>query len=92
MCRRFTKPAERGFTAADILNLVALFFSITGAFMMFYFTPDINSILIMYKKVEESKIKKRDAFKNKMMRRGMLLLLIGFILQAAAIFLNVAGK
>jgi accessory gene regulator protein AgrB len=80
------------FTPADILNLIALFISMAGSFLMFYFTPDINSILIMYKRVEVPKITKRDAFKNKMMRRGMLLLLIGFIIQAAAIFLSVAGK
>jgi hypothetical protein len=80
------------FTSADILNLLALLISMAGSFIMFYFTPDINSILTMYKRVEVPVITKRDAFKNKLMRRGMLLLSIGFVLQAAAIFLSVVGK
>jgi len=38
------------------------------------------------------RINKRDARQNMMLQRGMLLLFIGFILQAAAIFLSVAVK
>jgi len=81
-----------GFTPADILNLLALFISIAGSFIMFYFSPVVNSQTYIYTREETNKIRKRDARKNKMVRRGMLLILIGFILQASAIFLSVAYK
>ena len=81
-----------GFTPADILNLLALLISIAGSFLMFYFTPETNSITYMYQREEMERIKKRDARKNKMVRRGMLLILIGFVLQASAISVSVATK
>lgn len=81
-----------GFTGADILNLLALFISIAGSFLMFYFSPETNSIKYLYRKEELERIRKRDARKNKMVKRGMFLILVGFVLQASAIFLSVAGK
>lgn len=81
-----------GFTGADILNLLALLISITGSFLMYYYTPVVNSQTYIYMREEMAAIKKRDARKNKMVRRGMFLILIGFVLQASAIFLSVATK
>jgi accessory gene regulator protein AgrB len=81
-----------GFTPADILNLLALFISIAGSFLMFYFSPETISIKYLYRKEEMERIRKRDARKNKMVRRGMFLILIGCVLQASAIFLSVASK
>jgi hypothetical protein len=80
------------FTSADILNLIALFISMAGSFLMYFYSPNVSSQTIIYRKVEMERINKRDAHKNKMLRRGMLLLFIGFIIQAAAIFLSVASK
>ncbi len=81
-----------GFTWADSLNLLVLFINITGSFLMFYFYPETNSIKYLYRKEELERIRKRDARKNKMVRRGMLLILIGFMLQTSAIFLSMATK
>jgi hypothetical protein len=80
------------FAAADILNLLALLISMAGSFLMFYFSPEVNSQTFVYNDDEQQEIIKSDARKNKLTRRGMLLLLIGFILQAAAIFVSVANK
>lgn len=81
-----------GFTIIDLINLLALFIGIIGSYMMFYFSPVVNSQTYIYQNSELSEIKKRDDRKNKMMRRGMFLLFIAFILQAIALFLNVAFK
>lgn len=81
-----------GFSPADILNLTALIISMAGSFLMYYFSPKVSSKTFIYRKVEMDRINKRDARQNKMLQRGMLLLFIGFILQAAAIFLSVALK
>lgn len=80
------------FSPADILNLIALIISMAGSFLMFYFSPKVSSKTIIYRQEEMERINKRDARQNKMLQRGMLLLLIGFVLQAAAIFLSVADK
>jgi hypothetical protein len=81
-----------GFTIIDFINLIALFIGIIGSYLMFYFSPVVNSQTYLYQKSELAEIKKRDMRKNKMVRRGMFLLFIGFILQAIAIFLNIATK
>jgi len=81
-----------GFTIIDTLNLLALFIGIVGSYMMFYFSPVVNSQSYLYRREEMERIRKNDAHKNKMVRRGMLLLLISFVLQAITIFLNVALK
>ena len=81
-----------GFTVVDGINLIALFIGIMGSFLMFYFSPVVNSQMYLYRKEEMERIRKRDAHKNKMVRRGMFLLLISFALQATAIFLGVALK
>lgn len=80
------------FTITDIINLVALFIGIIGSYMMFYFIPKIDTQLYIYQKQELEQLRKKDARKNKMIRCGMFLLLIAFVLQAIAIFLNVAIK
>jgi hypothetical protein len=79
------------FAAADILNLLALLISMAGSFLMFYFSPEVNSQTFVYDD-EQQEIIKSDARKNKLTRRGMLLLLIGFVIQSAAIFVSVANK
>jgi hypothetical protein len=81
-----------GFTIIDLINLIALFVSIAGTFIMFYFSPVTNSQVFIYKKAEIPIIKKRDAYKNKMMRFGFRLILIACLLQAIAIFLNIVSK
>lgn len=81
-----------GFTIIDIINLLALFIGIIGSYIMFYFSPVVNSQTYIYQREESKRIQKRDDHKNKMLRRGMFLLLISFLLQAISIFLNVAIK
>lgn len=80
------------FSLSDYLNLLALFIGMAGTFLMFYYSPIINSQVIIYRKEEAARIKKRDDRRNKMIRRGMLLLFISFILQTSALFLSVAFR
>ena len=81
-----------GFTAVDWINLIALLLSVVGTYIMFYYSPVVNSQVFLYKKIEWENIKKRDNSKNKKIRLGLLLILIACLLQAIAIFLNVAYK
>lgn len=80
------------FSIPDTINLLAMVVSIAGSFLMFYYTPLVNSQLYIYKRAEMEDIRKRDSKKNKLQRVGMFLLFIGFLLQAIALFLSVASK
>lgn len=79
-------------TLSDIFNLVALVISMIGTFMMFHFSPKVSSKLVLRMCVKMPEIEAKDRYKNKMIRRGMFLLFIGFILQAIAIFISVVDK
>jgi hypothetical protein len=81
-----------GFTSIDIVNLIAMSINIMGAYLMFYFTPPINSQIYTYNRSEMPAKRKEDARKNKWQRGGMFLIFIGFLLQAIALFLSIAGK
>ncbi len=80
------------FSPADIINLIALLTSLAGSFMMFYYSPKVSSQLYLYQKEEMKLIKQKDELKNKRIRQGMFLVMVGFGLQAVAIFINVAFK
>jgi hypothetical protein len=56
------------------------------------FATALSIFLPLSSKEESERTQKRDNHKNKMLRRGMFMLFIAFILQAIAIFLNVAYK
>lgn len=80
------------FPFVDVLNLIALVISIIGSYRMYYFSPETKSEVYIYLDSEMEEIYKRDAYKNRMVRNGMFFLLIGFVLQAIAIFLNIGLK
>ncbi len=75
-------------TIQNILNLIGLVAGMTGAYLMYHFTPKISSGTFLYQEAEAREHKKRDAYKNKMVRNGMLLLFIGFLLQLVALLLS----
>jgi hypothetical protein len=75
-------------TIQNIFNTSGLIINMAGAYMMFHFTPKIESRLFMYTEEEHRKMQQKDLLKNKMVRLGMLLLFIGFILQFAALFMT----
>jgi accessory gene regulator protein AgrB len=81
-----------GFTSVDWINLIALLLSVVGTFVMFFYSPVVSSQVFLYRKIEMQNIKKRDNNKNKKIRFGLLLILIACLLQAIAIFLNIASK
>lgn len=81
-----------GFTIIDLLNILALLISLAGTFIMYYYSPVVNSQVFLYRKIEWENIKKRDNSKNKKIRLGFLLILIACLLQTIAIFLNIASK
>jgi len=72
----------------NIFNLIALAINMAGAYMMYHYTPKISSQLFLYTDAETESKRKRDAYKNKMVRIGMLLLFIGFLLQSIALFID----
>jgi hypothetical protein len=79
------------FTTVDIINLFALLIGMAGSFIMFYYSPVID-FTIQQSLGDGLKLKEKAEHKNKMVRRGMFLLFISFILQFTAIFLSVATK
>ncbi len=74
-------------TIQNILNAVGLLTGMAGAYLMFYFSPKVDSGTWLYSALEADKMRKRDKYKNNMVRNGMLLLFAGFLLQLVAIFL-----
>jgi len=73
-------------TVQNIINVTGLVVGMIGAYLMFYFTPKADSGTWLYQEEELEELKKKDAYKNKMVRLGMLLLAIGFVFQLVALF------
>lgn len=74
-------------TIQNILNLIGLIINMTGAYMMYHYTPKINSGIYFYQEAEYKKMEEKDRHKNRMVRYGMFLLFIGFVLQFVALFI-----
>lgn len=72
----------------NILNLLGLILGMIGSFMMYYFTPKVNSQLYLYRESEMNKLREKDVHRNKMIRLGMFLLFVGFVSQAIALIIN----
>jgi len=68
-----------------LLNITGLIINISGTLLMFYYSPKIESRLFLYKNEEYIAKHKIDVFKNKMMRFGIILLFVGFLLQLTAL-------
>ena len=45
-----------GFTAVDWINLIALLLSVFVTFIMFYYSPVVNSQVFLYRKIEMQKM------------------------------------
>jgi len=71
----------------NIFNLSGMVVNMAGAYLMYRNAPPVNSQTFLYKHEEMQQIIKKDKYKNKMSRNGMLLLFIGFLLQSIAFFL-----
>ena len=76
-------------TYIDIINLLALIISVIGSYLMYHFSPKVDSHTYLHSNEDLESIQKTDAYKNKIVRFGMLLLVVGFILQAFAIAINI---
>jgi len=59
--------------------------NIAGAFIMFLNTPKLNSRLYIGQSSEYKAMEKADKRRNQMMRLGIGLLVIGFLLQILAL-------
>lgn len=68
-----------------ILNIFGLLIGLIGTFIMYNFTPKTNSQVVLYRREEMEKIRRKDQFKNKVVRLGMFLLFISFLCQATAL-------
>lgn len=75
-------------TIQNILNLVGLVINMIGAYMMFHYTPKVSSQTFFYSDKEQPKLKQKDVHNNRMIRFGMFLLFIGFIVQLIAMFIS----
>ena len=69
------------------MNIIGLVLSILGSFFMFYFSSKVESRIFLYQQEENKARHKKDLKKNRMIRFGMLLLLVGFLFQLCAILL-----
>jgi len=74
-------------TAQNILNVSGLVIGMAGSYIMFHFSSKVSSQVVLYQREEAEQLRKKDDFKNKMIRFGMLLLFIGFTIQLAALLL-----
>ena len=74
-------------TSQNILTASGLLVGMVGAYLMFYFSPKVDSGTWLYQESEAEQIKRKDSRKNKMIRNGMLLLFAGFLLQLIALLL-----
>lgn len=74
-------------TIQNLLNLIGLIINMTGALIMFYNAPKVQSQTFLYTDKELQEIEKNDKRKNQLSRYGMLILFIGFIVQSVALFL-----
>lgn len=72
----------------NILNLIGLVINMAGAYLMFHFTPKVESRLFIYTEEEHNQKHKKDVYKNQMIRLGMLLLFLGFLFQFATLIIN----
>ena len=63
------------------INITSIILGIIGTYMMYHFSPKANSQTYLYRDEEMKYLRKRDFFKNRMVRLGMLLLCISFLLQ-----------
>jgi multisubunit Na+/H+ antiporter MnhB subunit len=73
-------------TTQNILNLAGLVINMIGAYMMYHYTPKASSQIFFYSDKEQPK--QKDIHNNKMIRFGMFLLFIGFIVQLIAMFIT----
>lgn len=71
----------------NIFNILGLIVNMVGAYMMYHYTPKASSQVVLYTFAEAEQIRKKDLRTNKMIRLGMLLLFIGFILQFTALLI-----
>ena len=74
-------------TAQNILNVSGLVTGMAGSFIMYHFSSKVSSQVVLFRREEAQQLHKKDVFKNKMIRSGMLLLFIGFAFQLAALLL-----
>ncbi len=75
-------------TVQNILNFIGLITGMAGAYLMYHFTPKANSRTFIYTRTEQEVITKKDVYKNKVVRFGMLLLFVGFLLQVVALLIR----
>lgn len=75
-------------TKQNIFNFLGLIINMAGAYIMYHYTPKIDSRFFMYSDEEYNNMYTKDLHKNKMVRRGMFLLFIGFIIQFVAVIIS----
>lgn len=72
----------------NYIGTVGLCLDIFGALIMFYNTPKVNSRLYVYTQKENETFRKRDIKKNRNLKRGIFLIIIGFCLQLLQSIIN----
>lgn len=69
-----------------LLNIIGLVIGLIGTYLMYHFSSKINSKTILYQRKEMEDVAKKDLLKNRMIRLGMILLVVSFLCQALALF------
>ena len=73
---------------SDLISVIGLLIDISGACLMFFNTPKIDSHIYLFSRSEEKEIVKKANQKQERMRLGMILLIIGFVFQSLGVILN----
>jgi uncharacterized protein YjeT (DUF2065 family) len=66
---------------SKILSITGLALSLIGTVIVFIYSPKVNSVLLIHTDEETNRRAKKDKRKNKLGRLGLLLIVIGVILQ-----------
>ncbi len=63
------------------LQMLIIFLGLIGTFMVFYFSPQVDSRTFLYQSSEMIEIEKRDKRKRILAKRGMILVTSSFFIQ-----------
>jgi len=72
---------------SQVLNISGLALSLIGTVIVFIYSPKISSVLLIHTVEETNRRAKKDKLKNNLSRLGLLLIVIGVVLQ----FVTVTG-
>ena len=74
-------------TVQNIFNLIGLFIGMVGSYLMYANSSKVQSGTYIYTNAELIEMQRKDRRKNTLIRRGMLMIFVAFLLQCIALLL-----